>query len=279
MINNPVIGIIGGTGQMGQMFKNFFNKEGLKVLISGRKTKLTFEECTKKSDVVIITVPINKTIEMIKKIGPLVKKDGLLMDLTSIKILPVNTMLKYSNCSVLGTHPVFGPGLNNFEKQTVVLCPGRGYEWQKWYENLLIKNNIKIKICTPEEHDKMMSIIQGLIHFSTISVSHVLKELNIDIKNSLDFSSPIYKLRLDMIGRILNQDPVLYANIEMMNNETKKVLKAYLKSSKKLFRIIKNKKTDKFIDYFNESSKHFGDFKKEAEEYSNYIINTIIKKR
>ena len=279
MIKNPTIGIIGGTGAMGQMFRKFFENEGLKVLTAGRSTSLTFAECTLKSDVVIITVPIDKTIELIKETAPLVKKTGLLMDFTSIKEAPVNAMLKYSKSAVLGTHPVFGPGLDNMSKQTIVLCPGRGKDWQNWYIKLLKKNNVKIKICTPKEHDKMMSVIQGLIHFSTITIGHVLMEMGIDIKESLAYSSPIYKLRLDMIGRILSQDPKLYGSIEMMNNNTEKVLKSYLKSCKKLFKNIQNKKLDKFVKYFNDTADHFGDFKNEAEEYSNYIINNLVKNK
>ncbi|MCK4797509.1 MAG: prephenate dehydrogenase/arogenate dehydrogenase family protein [Spirochaetes bacterium] len=278
MKDNPIIGIIGGTGVMGQMFKRFFEDQGFKVLIASRKTDLSIEDCARSCDVVIISVPINVTIKIIERVGPLVKKEGLLMDLTSLKVGPVKAMLQSSSCSVLGAHPVFGPGLKNFKNQTIVLCPARGIKWQRWLEKLLLKNEAKLKICTPSQHDKMMAVIQGMIHFTTITISHVLKEMKIDIAESLDFSSPIYKLRLDMLGRILNQEPRLYGNIEIMNPETPKVLKKYLKTSKKLFDIIKEKDIEKFISYFNEAAEYLGDFKKEAEDYSNYIINMLVKK-
>ncbi|MBW2220789.1 MAG: prephenate dehydrogenase/arogenate dehydrogenase family protein, partial [Deltaproteobacteria bacterium] len=35
------IGIIGGTGSMGQWFNSFFTEAGYRVLISGRKTTIT----------------------------------------------------------------------------------------------------------------------------------------------------------------------------------------------------------------------------------------------
>lgn len=80
-----------------------------------------------------------------------------------------------------------------------------------------------------------------------------------------------------MIGRILNQDPNLYANIEILNSNNIEVLGAYLKSAKKLQKIIKNKNTKKFLEYFEECSEFFGVFKKEAEEISDYMIEQMVK--
>jgi len=278
MKNKPkvTIGIIGGTGQMGQWFKRFFQKNGCKVVIAGRKTKLKPEECAATCDVVVITVPIDATIDTIKKIGPHVRKDALFMDLTSLKQGPVKAMLKYSKSEVIGTHPVFGPSVKSIRDQTMVLCPARGKKWLPWLKKMLEKNRAKVKISTTLKHDKMMSVIQGVMHFGSISICHALKELGVDIMESQEFSSPIYKLRMDMVGRILNQDPKLYADIEISNPETKRAINAYLKNAKQLFKIIKKKDTNKFIKYFEEASRYLGSFKKEAEEYSNYLIEKLV---
>ena len=53
---------------MGVWFKNFFQNLGLDVLISDSKTELANIELAKKADIVIVSVPINKTIEVIKDI-------------------------------------------------------------------------------------------------------------------------------------------------------------------------------------------------------------------
>ncbi|CAD7777149.1 hypothetical protein BLFGPEAP_01615 [Candidatus Methanoperedenaceae archaeon GB50] len=57
-----IIGIIGGTGRMGQWFEAFFEKRGYEVLISSRRTPLSNKELVQKSDVVIISVPIRVTV-------------------------------------------------------------------------------------------------------------------------------------------------------------------------------------------------------------------------
>ncbi len=269
------IGIIGGNGLMGTIMADLFRKCGYVVIISSRNNGISHEECAKTADVVVVSVPIDATVEVIKKVAPLIKESGLLMDLTSIKKEPLEAMLKYSKCNVIGTHPVFGPGVKTVNKQSFVLCPGRGDEWQNWLHNLLEQNGAKVKVCSAEKHDKMMSVIQGLMHFTSITISHVLKELNIDLFESLEFASPIYKLRLYMVGRILNQDPSLYANIEIENSSVKDVITQYLETSNKLLEIIKNKDKNGFVDFFNEAADYLGNFTEEAEEYSNKIINNL----
>jgi len=263
---------------MGQWFKKFFEKNNLEVTIASRKTKINPKECASKCDVVIVSVPIAPTLKVIKDIAPFVREDALLMDLTSLKQRPVDAMLKHSKAAVIGTHPVFGPSVNTIKNQTVVLCPARPKKWLDWIKNLLEKNGALVRITTPEKHDKMMSIIQGVTHFSTICVAHTLKKLGIDVQESLRYTSPIYKLRMDVVGRLLNQDPALYADIEMLNPENKIAIEEYIKSTRELIGIIKRKDREEFVKFFKEGSDFLGDFKKEATEYSDYIIDQLVKK-
>lgn len=272
------VGIIGGTGHMGQWFKKFFEKNKCKVLIASRKTKLTLKECASKSDVVIISVPIDVTIKIIKEVAPFVREDALLMDFTSLKKEPVEAMLKHSKSAVIGAHPVFGPSVKTIKNQTIVLCPARPKKWLSWLRNILEKNGALVRITTPGKHDKMMSIIQGVTHFSTICVAHTLKKLGIDVEESLHYTSPIYKLRMDMVGRLLNQDPTLYADIEMLNPENKKAMEEYIRSTRELIGIIKRKDRGEFIKFFKEGADFLGDFKQEATEYSDYLIEQLVKK-
>ncbi|MBI2541090.1 prephenate dehydrogenase/arogenate dehydrogenase family protein [Candidatus Woesearchaeota archaeon] len=269
------IGIIGGTGQMGKFFKKFFESNGCKVLVSSRKTELKPEECAKQSDVVLISVPINAAVGVIKKVGPYVNKNSLLVDTASIKKAPVDAMLRYSKCEVAGMHPMFGPNLQTLKEQTIVICPARPRKLVKWLVGVLRKNGAKIKITTPEAHDKMMSLVQGLNHFSSLNAAHAMKKLGITIKDSLEYASPIYKLRMIMAGRMLNQDPKLYADIEIMNDGNMAALNAYLDSARKLDEIIRKKDRKAFVRYFNECAEFFGDFKKEAECTSDYLIERM----
>ena len=104
----PSVGIIGGTGRMGAWFGDLLKSSGSKVLRVGRKTRLSPVQAAKECDVVVISVPIVHTVEIIKEIAPLISEDRVLMDLTSIKKEPIEAMLKYSRSEVVGVHPLFG---------------------------------------------------------------------------------------------------------------------------------------------------------------------------
>ncbi len=241
---------------MGKWFKRFFENLGHEVIISGRKTA-----------------------DVIKEIGGYVREDAVLMDFTSVKEEPVKAMLKYSKCEVIGCHPVFGQSVSTIKNQAVVLCPARGKKWFPVIKEMFENAGAKVKITTPEKHDEIMAIIQGITHFNNISVGYALKMLGADVEESLEYASPIYKLKMDMVGRILNQNADMYADIELVNKRAKKAIKAYVDAVEKLHAIIESGNREKFIGYFNEASSYLGDFRKEAEEYSNYIIEKLVERK
>ena len=71
---------------------------------------------------------------------------------------------------------------------------------------------------------------------------------------------------------------LLYADIEILNPEAGKAIGTYLKTSKKLLKIIKNKNINGFVKYFNEAANYLGDFKKQAEKNSNHLIKKLVER-
>jgi len=236
-----IVGVVGGTGGMGRLFAEFFKRHDYDVIISSRRTDITPEKCAEMSDILIITVPIADTIDVIKRLAPLVKKDGLIMDLTSLKSREVETMMTYSVCEVLGCHPVFGPSVTTFENQVVVLTPGRGDYWLPKISALMNEEKAIVKISTPEKHDEIMSIVQGLMHLTTITFVDTLLNLNADINEINNYSSPVYRIRSDFANRILNQNPELYADISLNNPSTLVVMEKYLTAVNDMISIVTHK--------------------------------------
>ncbi|MBI2576321.1 prephenate dehydrogenase/arogenate dehydrogenase family protein [Candidatus Woesearchaeota archaeon] len=272
------IGIIGGTGKMGSWFSKFFSRKGYKVQVSGRTTSLSIRDCAKTSDIVIVSVPIGQTISIIREIAPLVKEDGLLMDFTSIKQAPIEAMLAHSRSAVIGLHPMFGAGVKALKNQTIVICPARPRNYLPWIRDLLVKDGGIIKIITPEQHDRMMAVIQGLLHFSSISICHSLRKLGTPMSEMEKLSSPIFRLSMDVVGRILNQDGNLYADIELLNPFVVETLKTYITDAQSLLAMIEQKDKAAFLAYFDEAADYLGNFKKESEYYTDSVIEFLVDK-
>jgi len=218
------VGIIGGTKGMGRWFAHLLKNEGCTVHVCGRKTKLGINDLARLCNVIVVAVPISATADIIKQVGPLLAKDALLMDLTSLKREPVELMLKNSRAEVIGCHPLFGPQLKDASGQNVILCPARGKKWMGWLKGVFKKNKMNVLEATPEKHDKMMAIVQALNHLNTIILGMALAETNIPLEEISKFSTPIFKTKLEIIKKVFTESPELYADIIAGNPETGKIL-------------------------------------------------------
>lgn len=259
-----IIGIIGGKGIMGSFFADYFKKIGCEVLISDEKTELSNKNLVKKSDIVIFSVPIHLTEKIIRKCIKWTRKSQILMDVTSLKVRPIKEMMK-SSAEVIGLHPMFRAGKNGLQNQIIVMCPARAQKKTlQEITNWFTQGGAKIIEMKAKDHDELMSIIQVLLHFHTIVLGNTLEKLKIPLKKTLEIASPIYRLEMDMIGRLFSQDPLLYAGIEMLNPESKKVIHTLEKETKKLSKIISKKNFKAFTKSFQKTSNFFGSFKEEA---------------
>ncbi len=277
-VESQSIAVIGGRGGMGQCLARLFGDLGHAVMVADLDTELTPEEAASVADVVIISVPIQTTGEVIRRLGPLVRQDALLMDVTSIKQSPVSAMLKASSASVVGTHPLFGPGVHSLQGQRVILCRGRGDQWFGWLERMLRARGLVTKEATPEEHDRAMSVVQVLIHFATEVMGWSLVKLGVGIEETLAFTSPIYLMELLMTARHFSQSHELYSSIEMSNPGTGAVTDAFVAAAEEWRDVVTGGDRERFAEVFDEVRDLFGSFGVRAEEQSSFLIDRIVER-
>lgn len=269
-----LIGIIGGNGRMGNWFKIFFERNGLNVIISDLGTKLSNIEIAKKADIVIVSVPIQKFSIVIKEIKPFLKSDSLLTDITSLKIQPLKEMSK-CDCGVLGMHPLFGPMAPNLENQNIVFCYQKNNYWVNFLKKLFQKNGAKIVEISAKEHDRQVAFMQALLHFINLSCANTFSKEK--FKPLSDFLTPVFKLQSLVIGRILSQDPYLYASIEMENPYFSSLLDSYYREVGRLRKTIKSKNYRNFEKQFHFSADVFSDFIKVAQKKSVEVLKILEK--
>ena len=229
-MNNVEIGIIGGRGGIGRWFADFFRKEGYTVEVTGRQTGLPFPALAERCRVVIVAVPIAATPGVIREIGPLLPADALLMDFTSLKVEPVREMLAATQAEVIGCHPLFGPDCPSLSGQNVILCPGRGNSWLGQMEALFSQGGARVTVTTPEEHDRMVALTQGMTHLDTLLMGLALREAGVDAAKLDAFSTPIFRTKQAIVGKVFGASPALYAGILAGNPEIGAVLDLYEKN-------------------------------------------------
>ena len=260
------VGIIGGSGRMGRWFANFLVNDGKEVVITGRNESKLLEagrqlgvevatnvEAVKGADVILLSVPMDNLEPVVQEIQPHIHPTQIVVDITSIKVLPVEIMHKYLNTGLtIGVHPMFGPGARSMTNQKFILTPTSDEERalaQKIREYLETRG-ARVTLMTPREHDEMMTTILGLSHFIAIVAADTLLNLG-RLEQTGAISGTTYKLLLTLVESVISQDPEFYASLQISLPNMVATEELFQRSSKTWAQLVENKDRQKFIHRMN----------------------------
>jgi len=251
--------IIGGNGLLGQRFVEMFKLSGYDVDVLGRSNWNQAEEICSKAGLVIVGSPIDVTTDVIKQLTFL-PKDCILTDITSVKDEPLTEMLAVHDGPVVGLHPMFGPDITSFAKQVIVYCDGRDADKYQWLiDQMKIWGAHLYPVAAPT-HDESMTLIQALRHFTSFVYGVHLQEVDADLEQLLDLSSPIYRLELAMVGRLFAQEPSLYADIILSQKNNLTMIKRYHKHFSDAIELLESNDREAFIARFKSVTNWMGDY-------------------
>ncbi|TAL17946.1 bifunctional chorismate mutase/prephenate dehydrogenase [bacterium] len=270
--------VVGGAGSMGRLLVKWFSGAGYEVRVLERDDWDKAGKLCEDLDLAILSVPINITAKVAENLSPFLSKDCILADITSIKKEPVQAMLSSHSGPVLGLHPMFGPTTESLDKQIVVATEGRDPEKCEWVVAQLAAWGAVIVRSNPAEHDEMMDVVQALRHFASFAFGRFLCDRKVSLRRTLEFSSPIYRLELDMVGRLFAQDPALYAEIIFSTPQRRELLKNYVKSLSENETLLDNADVDGFLGEFRRVAEWFGPFSDQAIRESTYLIEKMIER-
>ena len=270
--------IVGGNGSMGQYFCRWFADAGYEVRTMGRNDWDHVETLCDNLDLAMISVPINVTAEVIERLAPYLPEECVLTDITSIKGPPLEAMLQAHKGPVVGLHPLFGPTTSTMDKQIVVVTPGREPSACQWLLDQFSGWGSILVPAEAQEHDDIMAVVQALRHFATFAFGQYLRRSGVDLHRTLDFSSPIYRLELVMVGRLFAQDPSLYAEIIFASPQRCALLKNYLRSLNDNLPMLEKSDKALFCKEFEKSAKWFASFSEQAIRESSYLIDKLIER-
>jgi prephenate dehydrogenase len=245
-----------GAGKMGVWFAKFFLAEGYSVVVADRKkeklSKLKkelavetadFAEAVTNADRVLICVSISAFEEIVKKISPVVRDGQIVMDICSIKDLPVETMHKHLKGGlILGMHPVFGPGSTTIENKTFVLTPTTPEEeafaedFKKWLET----KKARVFVMSPQKHDQLMSVVLGLPHFLGLVACDTLLE-QADYSETKDVAGTTYRMLFTLAEVAALENPGLFASLQLSLPELEKLENSFIEKATEWLNLIKQK--------------------------------------
>lgn len=275
--------IVGGSGEMGQWCAGLLKKAGFEVSISSRRDAsavarsqgigVATQADAGSFDLVILSVPIDKVEQVSSVVGPRMKPGSLLMDLSSLKKRPVESMLRHTppSVEVIGSHPLFGPGTASLDGRTVVLVPSdRSERWLPIVRDVFEGAGSFVVVTGAEEHDRKMAVVQGLTHFMYIAWGRAVEKLDVNLTDLDSYQTPVYRITKEMAGRVLSQSPELYGLIQS-GEDVSTVRRVFIESCTDLAGMTDSGDKGAFESAFREAAAHYGDTG-EARRRSEAII-------
>jgi prephenate dehydrogenase len=265
--------IIGGAGTFGSFYAKNFKEAGFNVSIMDHNCestkKIATENCLRvleKEDfsgfeIVIVSVPNESAPEVIQKIGKKLDKGTLLFDFCSVKSKVVDELEKLSSeeLELASLHPMHSPRILSITNQPVICIPIKKGDKLEKIQKFFDEKGANFFFSTAEEHDKMLSIVQGLTHFSQFVSASVLKELEVNLKDTLKFGSPNYALFLSVIARVVLQNPELYSQIQLANPYNAKVREVFASKANELATLCNASDSEILKKYIIEETQLFKD--------------------
>ncbi|AWB64983.1 bifunctional chorismate mutase/prephenate dehydrogenase [Saccharobesus litoralis] len=266
------IAVIGGAGRLGSLFVKWFRMSGHTVTVVDKNDWENVGALVQGCQLVLVSVPINLTEQTIEQLAPQLDSSVVLADVTSVKVKPLDAMLKAHPGPVVGLHPMFGPDVENMDDQVIVHCAGREQDKYQWLLDEFKQQGAKLHCTSAESHDKAMAFIQVMRHFTTFVYGMLLQREAPELRELIAISSPIYRLELAMVGRLFAQDPQLYADIIFANQDNFDLLRRYMQAYDKGLELLDMGCKEEFKREFNLVTDWFGDFAEHFLEESRDLL-------
>lgn len=231
----PLIGIVGSAGAYGRWLQQFFqSRMGLEVIGHDPADAASVSEAdlVRRADVLVFSAPIRHTAALIARYAALAggsEAGRLWLDVTSIKTVPVEAMLR-SHAEVVGLHPMTAPPkAPTLKGRVMVVCDVRLHRWRPWLDSLLHALEAECVQASPEQHDRVMALVQAMVHATHLAQAGVLKGQAPrvgDLAAVMPFRSASFEMDAAIVARILSLNPAIYEDIQFGNPHAGEVLQA-----------------------------------------------------
>jgi prephenate dehydrogenase len=240
-------------------------------------------EAVRDADVVVFSVSIAHTAAVIEAVAPYVRPDAVVLDVTSVKRVPTELMERLLPASVLviPMHPMFGPYVERLDSQIVALTPSRPATLADprytWIRDTLRSLGATVIESSAEEHDSVMSVVQGMTHYSLFVFAEALRRLGADLGLAHRFSSPVYRMLIALVERYVSQNPELYADIQLANDLNRPMHEAFIGAAERFARLVRAGDRQGFIDTVCACKEFFAEDADHGQAYTDKIIALLAR--
>lgn len=234
------VGVIGGKGRMGRMLVRLLKDAGQRPLVMDLVDESFQPEKVAQCLVVVLAVPVHAIEEVMKAVGPYTRGNGAVIDIASLKELPLKVMSAHAHGEIVGSHPLFGPTCDP-AGQTVFVCQGRGNVWASWWRSLWKRAGAKVVEISPSRHDRLMAQVQTLRHLLVGSLGLALENLGFEPEEDLPLAGPWFGSLWELINNQAAQPAGLYTDLALANPHACEAVRAMTQALEETGRCLEQK--------------------------------------
>ena len=218
-------------------------------------------QCVTDSDLVIIATPLSSYKEIIVSIKDSLKKNVILTDTGSVKkeVMKIIHNINLKDVHWISSHPIAGTEESGpragqaemFENRWCIISPPKDCAEGpvKNLKALWEKIGSKVKIMTPEEHDKILSLTSHLPHAIAYNIVRTVTGVEDKLKQEvIQYSAG----GLRDFTRIAASNPLMWRDIFLDNSENvSKGIDSFIEKLNELKKVLNDKNGDKLYQIFN----------------------------
>jgi len=175
---------------MGLLLARLFKKAKHRTLIYSRDENKARRSAAKihaevgkvtdlaKANIVIVTVPIENIVEACRNALPHMRRNSLLVDISSVKTGVVDKVreLLPAGIEYLSLHPLFGPSLREMKGQNIIAIHAKPGPLSQRMIKALQAMGFRVTVSSIEEHDKAMAAMQVMHHYAYLVMALELEK-------------------------------------------------------------------------------------------------------
>ena len=249
------VAVIGAAGRMGQWFTYYFSQISTTDIFLFDTNKIAFkipkdvhrcetiQACVKEADLVVVCVPIENIVPVVKNCLSLMKQGAVLCEISSIKKNVFGVLQNArKDVTCLCIHPMFGPASNKSRNIKCLLVPVRDQAREHGLLNSIFPRSEIEVIRDPELHDRYMAVVIGLTYYVNVVLGSVISKL--DLKMLKKVAGTTFGMQAIITESVLNDSPELVASLLRENPFNMRYIMEFLTAASNISKLVSAEEED-----------------------------------
>lgn len=217
--------VVGGAGRMGRWLVRFLASQGFRVSVAdpagpvGDHEHVSgWREVSEDQDLLVVAAPLGASAAILKEMAERPPR-GLVFDVGSLKspLRDALQALAAAGGRVTSVHPMFGPDAELLAGRHVIFVDVGAPAATAEARALFAPTLATLVDMSLDEHDRLIAYVLGLSHALNIAFFTALGESGVGAADLERISSTTFNAQLDVSGRVANENPRLYFEIQHLN--------------------------------------------------------------